>query len=154
MFPPAASKPTSQFGTAANLGSVKTGFGPFTGSDLALLRDNFKISTWIMLGCMIQYLLTLGLRPSLAVLPAFLLLCWSIIDTLLAVIGLKTNPWYAGVIDGKFAAAYPAEGERSAIAGPAENGPGAVMILGTRSNSPLGMFAPGMSCYAKQPRTY
>ena len=58
--------------------------------------------------------------------------------------GFKKNTCYDGVIDGKVAAAYPAEGQRSAIGKPAENGPGAVMILGTRSNSPLGMFAPGM----------
>jgi hypothetical protein len=145
MFPPATSRPTSQYSHAANLDSVKTGFGPFSGAEVALLRDNFRISTWILLGCIIQYLLTLGLRPSLAALPAFLLLGWATIDTLLMSFGLKKNPWYAGVIDGKFAAAYPAEGERSAIANPADNGPGAVMILGTRSNSPLGMFAPGMS---------
>jgi hypothetical protein len=145
MFPPTTSKPATQFGIGANLGPVKTGFGPFSGSDLALLRDNFRISTWILLGCIIQYLLTLGLRPSLAALPAFVLVGWGIVDTVLIAKGFKTNPWYAGVIDGKFAAAYPAKDGTPAIAGPAANGPGAIMILGTRSNSPLGLFAPGMS---------
>lgn len=100
--------------------------------------------TWILLGCIIQYLLTLGLRPSLAVLPAFLLLSWGFIDALLMAFGIKKNTWANGVIDGKFAAGYPAEGQRS-VTKPADNGPGAVMILGTRSNSPLGMFAPGRS---------
>lgn len=43
--------------------------------------------------------------------------------------------------------AYPADGEGSDIQGqPGGNRPGAVMILGTRSNSPLGMFAPGKCC--------
>lgn len=58
--------------------------------------------------------------------------------------GLKKNVWAKDVIDYKTAAGYPTEGQRSAVK-PADNGPGAVMILGTRSNSPLGFFAPGMS---------
>ena len=96
------------------------------------------------MGCIVQYLFTLALRPSQAVLPAFLLISWRIIDVLLMTFGLKTNTWATGVIDGKFAATYPGEGQRTAIGKPGNNGPGAVMILGGRSNSPLGMFAPGM----------
>ena len=58
--------------------------------------------------------------------------------------GVKKNVWMKDVIDGKISVAYPAEGQRTAVDGqPGDNGPGAVMILGTRSNSPLGMFAPG-----------
>ena len=110
-----------------------------------LLRDNFTISTWILLGCVIQGLLSLTIRPSLAVLPAFLILTWGIIDALLMSVGLKQNTWMKDVIIGKFSVAYPAQGEGRAIQGqPGDNGPGAVMILGARSNSPMGMFAPGM----------
>jgi hypothetical protein len=172
MFPPSSVRPSSQYALATNLGPVKTGLGAFHGSsvtvcpspsflllaqpapiapDLAsnslvqqLLRDNFTISTWILIGCVIQGLLTLTIRPSLAVLPAFLLLTWGIIDALLMSVGLKQNTWMKDVIVGKFSVAYPAQGEARAIQGqPADNGPGAVMILGTRSNSPMGMFAPG-----------
>lgn len=110
---------------------------------LQLLRDNFTIPTWILLGCILQYLLTLVLRPSLAVLPAFLLISWSIIDALLMTFGLKKDIWAKDVLDFKFSVGYPAVGQRSAVK-PASNGPGAVMILGTRSNSPLGMFTPGI----------
>lgn len=47
-------------------------------------------------------------------------------------------------MDGKFSVAYPSKGEKTLVKDqPADNGPGAVMILGTISNSPLGMFAPG-----------
>lgn len=113
-----------------------------------LRRDNFTISTWILLGCVIQGLLSLTIRPSLAVLPAFLLLTWGIVDALLMSVGLKQNTWMKDVIVGKFSVAYPDQGEGRAIQGqPGDNGPGAVMILGGRSNSPMGMFAPGMlSC--------
>ena len=43
IFPPTARKHISQYGYYANLGPIKTGFGPFTGVDVALLRNNFKI---------------------------------------------------------------------------------------------------------------
>lgn len=145
IFPPASSRPASQYSNGANLGTVKTGFGPFYGTNIVLVRDNFKTPTWICLGCIIQYLLTLCFRPPLAALPALLLVAWSIFDTLLMAFGLKKNTWYDGVIDGRIAAAYPAEGRRTAIAKPANNGPGAIMILGSRSNHPLGIFAPGTS---------
>lgn len=51
-----------------------------------------------------------------------------------------------GVIDGKWSVGYPSEGETEVVHGkPGDNGPGAVMILGARSNSPLGMFGDGKS---------
>lgn len=69
------------------------------------------------------------------------------LDALLVYAGLKKNTYMQDVIVGKFSVAYPADGDGSDIQGqPGENGPGAVMILGTRSNSPLGMFAPGKCC--------
>ena len=109
-----------------------------------LLRENFTISTWILLGCIVQALLSLLLPRLLATLPAVLLLAWGMLDALLVYAGLKKNTYMQDVIVGKFSVAYPADGEGSDIQGqPGENGPGAVMILGTRSNSPLGMFAPG-----------
>jgi hypothetical protein len=107
----------------------------------------FTISTWILLGCIIQTLLSLLLPRLFAILPAVLLLAWGMLDALLVYAGLKKNTYMQDVIVGKFSVAYPADGEGSDIQGqPGENGPGAVMILGTRSNSPLGMFAPGKCC--------
>lgn len=59
--------------------------------------------------------------------------------------GLKRDIYMDGVIDGKWSVAYPGPGETEAVTGkPGDNGPGAVMILGTRSNSPMGFFAEGM----------
>ncbi len=58
--------------------------------------------------------------------------------------GLKKDKWYEGVVDSKFSVAYPGAGESEVVrTKPGENGPGAVMILGARGNSPLGMFADG-----------
>lgn len=59
--------------------------------------------------------------------------------------GLKQDVYRDGVIDGKWSVAYPSQQETEAVNGkPGDNGPGAVMILGTRSNSPMGFFADGM----------
>ena len=98
------------------------------------------------MGCIVQTLLTLALpRTFPAWIPAALLLAWGGTDVVLKCFGLKANPGMKDVIVGKFGVAYPAAGQGSIISGqPGDNGPGAVMILGTRSNSPLGMFAPGM----------
>ena len=80
-------------------------------------------------------------------LPAALLLGLGFADALLMALGVKKDIWFKDVIVGKFSVAYPAEGQGSTVTGrPGDNGPGAVMILGTRSNSALGMFEPGVYC--------
>lgn len=59
--------------------------------------------------------------------------------------GLKRNVYMDGVIDGKWSVGYPSKNETEAVNGkPGDNGPGAVLILGTRSNAPMGFFADGM----------
>jgi len=111
-----------------------------------LLRDNFNLSTWILVGCVIQSLFSFIFPRSYAAFPAILLLGWGIVDAFLMHFGLKKNIWYEGVIDGKWSVAYPGPGETEDVHGkPGDNGPGAVMILGARSNSALGMFDDGMS---------
>ena len=118
-----------------------------TNSDCSqLLRENFSLSTWILVGCVVQSLLSLVFPRSYVAFPAIVLLGWGIADVFLMHFGLKKNIWYKDVIDGKWSVAYPDPGETEVVHGkPGDNGPGAVMILGTRSNSALGMFADGMS---------
>src|SRR3954471_976850 len=87
-----------------------------------LLRENFTISTWILLGCIVQALLSLLLPRLFATLPAVLLLGWGMLDALLVYAGLKKNTYMQDVVVGKFSVAYPAEGDGSAIRGqPGEN---------------------------------
>jgi hypothetical protein len=70
-------------------------------------------------------------------------------DSVLISLGLKHNRWKNGVIHGKVSVAYPptaddhASKEASDIQ-PSLNGPGAVMILGAKSNGPFGMFQEGL----------
>ena len=86
----------------------------------------------------------MALPRNLALVPALLYLAWGFLDTTLTAAGLKKDIWREAVVDGKFSVAYPSRGESTLVVDdPAENGPGAVMILGTTCNSPLGMFAPG-----------
>ncbi|KIW89596.1 uncharacterized protein Z519_09752 [Cladophialophora bantiana CBS 173.52] len=145
LFPASSQKPRSQYSIANKVGpGKKTGFGPYSGSDLALLKDNFSISTWLLLGGAIQILLSFIFPRSYVAFPVLLILGWNIVDAFLMQFGLKRNVWAEGVIDGKWSVGYPSEGETEVIHGnPGENGPRAVMILGARSNSPMGMFADG-----------
>ncbi|OAP65601.1 hypothetical protein AYL99_01573 [Fonsecaea erecta] len=145
LFPASSQKPRSQYSIATNIGSgKKTGFGPWAGCDIALLKDNFSVTTWLLMGGAIQILLSFIFPRSYAAFPVLLFLAWNIIDAFLMHFGLKKNIWAEGVIDGKWSVAYPSEGEKEVVHGnPGENGPGAVMILGARCNSPLGLFAEG-----------
>jgi hypothetical protein len=143
-FPPTPNRPLSQYSLSANLYTKRSplNFSPYHAT---ILRDNFTLPIWLLLGCLLQYTLTLLLRPSLAILPIRLLLAYSLLNTLLQTLSLASSPWSTGVIPGRAAAAFPGADEHTAVSGPAQNGPGAIMILGARSHSPLGMFAPGSS---------
>ena len=76
--------------------------------------------------------------------PVVLILGWRLVDVLLIHFEFKKDRWAEDVIHGKWSIAYPSDGETQIVHGqPGENGPGAIMILGVRSNSSLGMFADG-----------
>lgn len=109
-----------------------------------LLREHYNLSTWILLGCVIQSGLSFIFPRSYAAFPAILLFGWGIVDVLLMHFGLKHNVYGDGVIDGKWSVAYPSQKETEAVNGkPGDHGPGAVMILAVRTNSPMGFFADG-----------
>ena len=78
-----------------------------------------------------------------AALPALTLIIWGVSNAVLMKLGWKHNSWMDGVIPGKISVAYPKEGSNEGGLRPGVNGPGAVMILGAKSNSPLGMFEEG-----------
>lgn len=83
---------------------------PFTTiSDLHTLRDNFTISTWLLIGASLQcLLLALPIRPSYALIPALSLLGYRFTHWLLQCFGIIPHPYADGVIEGKLGAAYPA----------------------------------------------
>ncbi|KAL2784378.1 hypothetical protein BJX66DRAFT_89002 [Aspergillus keveii] len=122
--------------------------GPSTSPDQSiprqtLLLNNFQPSTWLLTIAALQGVLT-WLVPSafkFTVIPALLILLYRVIDVLLIMSGVKRNPAMGGVIREKFSAQIPFEdgsfGERPS------RDKVTVLILGSKSNHPLGIFSPG-----------
>jgi hypothetical protein len=64
-----------------------------------------------------------------------------LINALLIANGLKTNPWKQGTLSGKMSAQLP---NADGTLGPKPGNQGvAVLLIGTRSNHPMGILAPG-----------
>lgn len=144
LFPAQAKRPASAFFGAAKGSSVRN-LGRIYASEKLLtntqfIRDQFTISTWLCIGGVIQGALILALGR-LALLPAVAVLLYRTLDTYAMVIGFKKNIYMKDVITQKFSAQIPDEiGE---FGSQPANAPVTVFIIGTRSNHPLGMLAPG-----------
>ena len=106
-----------------------------------LLRDNFTIPTWLMLGASLQGLVCLLPYRNIAlVAPVVLVLSFQSVRTILMAFGLFKNSYMDGVIDGRSVPVYPNnEGQYEK---PADSQVCAIM-LAVRSNHPLGIFAEG-----------
>ncbi|KAK5000359.1 hypothetical protein LTR66_000777 [Elasticomyces elasticus] len=105
-----------------------------------LIRDNFTLTTWMLLGAGAQSLLFL-LAGRVALLPAVAVLVWQVLDTYLMATGVKHNTYMDGIIPGKFSAQFPDEsgnyGNKPA------NSEVVVFLLGARINHPMKLLAPG-----------
>ncbi|OJJ48537.1 hypothetical protein ASPZODRAFT_14668 [Penicilliopsis zonata CBS 506.65] len=106
-----------------------------------MIRDQFTVSTWLLLGAGLQGLLALILPARYALLPAVTILALRSIDTLLQTCGITKDRAAEGVIRGKFSAQIP-DREGNIPLEPAEQEI-VLLHLATRSNHPLGMMAPG-----------
>jgi hypothetical protein len=134
------------------LSNIAKGWGgkkdvPFNQNDVALLKDNFTTSTWLLIGATLQIILfSLPIRPSYALAPALLLLTYRILNNLLICSGLKRNPYMDGVIPSKHTAQYP----------PTSSNPNpdpasseiCVFLISARCNHPLGLFGPNYKALA------
>ncbi|KAL6905140.1 hypothetical protein GGI43DRAFT_398972 [Trichoderma evansii] len=105
------------------------------------IRDCFTISTWLAIGAVVQGLLVVFVRPTYAVAPAALILLYRLSRTMLQSFGVLRNPLMDEIIMGKFsvqigdeAGNAPTESSQNSMA---------VIMLGARSNHPMGMFGPG-----------
>lgn len=107
----------------------------------SMVRDQFATETWLALGAATQASLY-ALLGTYAFLPAILYLLLTALDTALVSTGLKSNPYMKDIIPKKFSAQIPdASGNHGSQ--PA-NQDIVVFLIGTRSNHPLGILAPGM----------
>ena len=94
-----------------------------------------------MLGAFLQGLLCLLPYRNIAlVAPVSLALAFSITRTLLMARDLIRSPYMDGVIDGRTAILFPDDSGSYEKAGDRQL---CTIVLGARSNHPLGMFAPG-----------
>ncbi|KAL2836917.1 hypothetical protein BJX68DRAFT_250258, partial [Aspergillus pseudodeflectus] len=108
-----------------------------------LLFNNFQPSTWLLAAAALQGTLT-WLFPSafrFTVIPALLVLLYRATDVFLMMSGMKRNPAMDGVIREKFSAQIPfADGS---FGDRPSRDKVAVLMLGSKSNHPLGIFSPG-----------
>ena len=109
---------------------------------LLYFRDEFALSSWILVGACLQSMLTYFVPLRLAVLPALLTLIGRLVHVTLQAQGLLHNPRAKDVIRGKHTAQIPNDD------GTFPSKPGdkdiVIFILATRVSHPKGRFAPGV----------
>lgn len=103
------------------------------------LASNFSLSTLLLAGACLQSVLVLTIQNKYALLPAFAVLVLRSLDALLITFKLKQNPYLADVIAGRVTALVP--NDQGEIIGPSAEKV-AILLLGAKSNHPLGIFAP------------
>ncbi|KAM3424173.1 hypothetical protein BST61_g11284 [Cercospora zeina] len=112
----------------------------------SLLRDQFAIETWLAFGAAAQAGLY-TLLGAYAFLPAISYLLLAALDTALVTTSLKSNPYMKDIIPKKFSAQIPDVHEN--YGSQPANQDVVVFLIGTRSNHPLGILAPGMPTSAQ-----
>ncbi|KAL8767742.1 MAG: hypothetical protein Q9209_005828 [Squamulea sp. 1 TL-2023] len=104
-------------------------------ADLAIIRNNFSLSTWLLLGAFLQSLVFAIVPPRVAALPTIFILVLVGAKNLLISGGYLKNPYLGETYKGKWTAPLR-EDEK-------EGDKVAVFFLGASSNHPLGIFTPG-----------
>ncbi|KAF9889917.1 hypothetical protein FE257_006789 [Aspergillus nanangensis] len=104
------------------------------------IRDQLTITSWLLLGGLLQGISLLLLGP-LALLPTICILLYRTTDHLLMALHLTPNRYMNGVVPSKFSSQAP-HPDGSFGTDPAAESI-VVFHLGARSNHPLGILAPG-----------
>jgi hypothetical protein len=108
----------------------------------SVIRNQLSISSWLALGAFFQcILLMLPIRNYLIALPTISLLLYRITLTALQSYGYLDNPYANGILPGNTTVVFPTDGSSELKPG---NSKICVVILGAKSNHPLGIFAPTM----------
>ena len=105
-----------------------------------ILASNFRLSTILLVGACLECLLVLLVPRLYALTPVIFLLAIRLLDTTVVTLGLRQNPYLQGALMKKTTAQVPdMDGEfRSDPAGEKI----VILLLGAKSNHPLGIFAP------------
>ena len=107
-----------------------------------ILRTNFAVSTWLLMGASLQSLLFLTLPTRYALTAATLILSLRFLSKCLIALGVLHNPAMDGVIPKKTTAQIRDKDGRYSANG-ASGEKIVVLLLGFKSNHPFGIFAPG-----------
>lgn len=107
-----------------------------------MVRDQFTIFTWLLLGALIQSaaFAWLPYRNIVLVLPVLLILGFKATSTLLKLTGIIENEYMKNVIPSRTTAVFPNEKGGEEKAGGSTV---CAILLAVVSNHPLGMLAPG-----------
>jgi hypothetical protein len=122
-----------------------------------LLKDSFSLTTLLVLGGVVQGVLSLMLPAGYALLPLVFLLLQAIVNTVRDLTSAENYALKRGVIPGRTSAQLPntsydpLRSEKASPFGstPAEKGI-VVLHLGARFNHPLGALAPGAKDFGDQ----
>ncbi|KAH7380079.1 hypothetical protein BKA66DRAFT_571155 [Pyrenochaeta sp. MPI-SDFR-AT-0127] len=108
----------------------------------AVVRDQFPITTWLLIGALIQGTASafLPYRKIVLVLPVFLVLAFKLVSTVLVLTGICKNEMMEGVIPYRTAVVLPNEKGMPEKAGESSV---CAIILAVVSHHPLGMLGPG-----------
>ncbi|KAL2060897.1 hypothetical protein VTL71DRAFT_8949 [Oculimacula yallundae] len=103
------------------------------------IRNNFSLSSWLLLGACLQTILVVLVPQRYALLFPIVVISIRLFNNLLITFGLKTNPYLEGSFPMKITA-MPMDRDGK-FAGPGKEKI-AVLLLGAKSNHPMGIFAP------------
>ncbi|KEF51320.1 uncharacterized protein A1O9_12670 [Exophiala aquamarina CBS 119918] len=107
---------------------------------LYVIRENFSLSTWLLIGALIQSAIVMVIPRLYAFLPAFLVLAARLVDSLAITYGFKRNHYLDEAIIHRVAPQIP--DENGIFSENPSNEKVVVFMLGAKSNHPLGVFAP------------
>ncbi|KAL8801252.1 MAG: hypothetical protein Q9182_004601 [Xanthomendoza sp. 2 TL-2023] len=116
--------------------------------DLAILRNNVSLSTWLLLGASIQSLVFAAVPYRVALLPSFCILMLVLAKNALVNFGFLRNPYLGAVFKGKWTATLQEDGEKggekvAVFLLDASSGPAIVTISYWKSIEHLHAFANG-----------
>lgn len=107
-----------------------------------MLRMQFSVSTWLLLGALLQSLIVLIIPRFYAILPSLLILGARLADTMAITYGWKKNHYLDEAILHRTSPQIP--DENGDFHEEASQEKVTVFMLGAKVNHPLGIFAPNM----------
>ncbi|OAL36607.1 hypothetical protein AYO20_04223 [Fonsecaea nubica] len=130
-LPPFAKRPRAQ----SNWPDARSRF-------LYALRENFSVSTWILLGALLQSLIVFIIPRFYAMLPSLIVLGVRLADTMAITLGRKKNHYLDEALPYRVSPQIP--DEDGTFHEEASEEKLAVFMLGAKVNHPLGIFAPNV----------